>query len=75
MAPPSFCFASILALVRYGWDLVGRSRQIGRGPKIEAKQKEEPWLLPLSALPQFWPPEGYAWTLGTYAYKYAYVYT
>ena len=43
--------------------------------KIGAKQKEGRALVPLSALPQFWPPERYAWTLGTYAYKYAYVYT
>ena len=31
------------------------SRHILQGAKIEAKQKEEPRLFPLSALPQFWP--------------------
>ena len=39
------------------------SRHILQGAKIEAKQKEEPWLLPLSALPQFWPLCGMAGTL------------
>ena len=43
--------------------------------KIGAKQKEGRALVPLSALPQFSPPEGYAGTLGAYAYEYAYVYT